>query len=130
MVELPARPISMLRALVEGVGSARSAQNLWSMLLALMVTTVAFFASRALWTETGQVASIWLTTPVLLAQMMVTPSRQRLWVLAGAVLANLTARLFVGRSLGEALAFTSANILEVSIALVFVPRISTVADLI
>ena len=87
MVELPARPIAMLRALVDSAGSARCAPNLRSMLLALMVTTVAFFAGRALWTATGGVESIWLTTPVLLAQMMVTPSRQRHWVLAGAVLA-------------------------------------------
>jgi diguanylate cyclase (GGDEF)-like protein/PAS domain S-box-containing protein len=120
----------MLRAFVDSVGSPRCSQNIRSVLLALVVTTVAFFAGRALWTEAGRVAPIWLTTPVLLAQMMVAPPRQRHWVLAGAVLANLAVRLFVGRSLGEALAFTSANILEVSIALVFVPRISTVGDLI
>src|ERR1700730_18449694 len=109
MVEPAASPTTMLRAFVDTLRSARWAQNLWSMLLALVVTTVAFLAGRALWIETGRVASIWLPTAVGLAQMRVAPPRQRPWVMAGAVLANLAARLLVGRSVGEALVLTSAN---------------------
>lgn len=130
MAKPAANPTPMSRAFVDSAGSPRSSKNLSSMLLALVVTTVAFWVGRALWTEAGRVAPIWLTTPILLAQMMVTPPRQRLWVLTGAVLANIAARHFAGRDMGEVLAFTAANILEVLIALVFVPRILTIGDLI
>jgi diguanylate cyclase (GGDEF)-like protein/PAS domain S-box-containing protein len=119
-----------LKAFIGAPHSSRWARNLWSMLLALVLTTVAFLASRALRTMAGQISPIWLANAVLLAQMMVARPRQRYWVLAGGILGNLAANLLVGRSLGVALAFTSADILEVVIALVFASSVPTVAELI
>jgi diguanylate cyclase (GGDEF)-like protein/PAS domain S-box-containing protein len=102
-----------------------------SLLLALVVTALAFLASRGLRAMAGQVAPIWLSDAVLLAQMMVARSRQRrYWVLAGGVLGALAANLLVGRSLALALRFTSGDIIEVLIAFAFSPRVSTIAELI
>jgi integral membrane sensor domain MASE1 len=100
------------------------------LVLALAVTTVTCLASGTLKTMAGEIAPIWLTNAVLLAQMMVAGPRQRYWVLAGGVLGNLAANLFVGESLGVSVSYSSADILEVLVAFLFAPRISTVAELI
>jgi diguanylate cyclase (GGDEF)-like protein/PAS domain S-box-containing protein len=72
-----------------------------------------------------------MANAVLLAQMMVAPPRQRYWVLTGGALGNLAEDLLFGHSLGAALSYSSAGILEVAIAFAFAPRrISTVAELI
>src|ERR1700709_1529622 len=97
----------ILAAFGEPPGSAGCA-GLRSLLLALVVTALAFLASRGLRAMAGHVAPIWLSDAVLLAQMMVARSRQqRYWVLAGGVLGTLAANLLVGRSLGIALRFTA-----------------------
>ncbi|WP_233809529.1 bifunctional diguanylate cyclase/phosphodiesterase [Paraburkholderia sp. HP33-1] len=99
-------------------------------MLALAVTTVACLASGILKTMAGEIAPIWLTNAVLLAQMMVAPPRQRHWVFAGGVLGNLAANLLFGESLRVAFSYSSADILEVLVAFLFAPGISTVAELI
>lgn len=124
------RLASDLQVFVEVSRLSRWAQDLWHLLLALIVTTVTCLASGALKTMAGEIAPIWLTNAVLLAQMMVVPRRQRYWVLAGGVLGNLAANLLVGESLGVSLSYSSADIIEVMVALAFAARISTIAELI
>ena len=105
-------------------------QNLQSVLLALAATTVACLVCWSLKTVDNEIAPIWFTNSVLLAQMMVGRPRQRYWVLAGGALGNLAARLMAGESLAALFSYSSSGILEVVIALRFVPRVSTVAELI
>jgi diguanylate cyclase (GGDEF)-like protein/PAS domain S-box-containing protein len=120
----------ILTAFREPPGSFGCA-NVRSLLLALVVTALAFLASRGLRTMAGQVAPIWLSDAVLLAQLMVARSRQqRYWILAGGVLGTLAANFLIGRSLWIALSFTSGDIVEVLIALAFSPRVLTIAELI
>ena len=68
-------------------------QNLQSVLLALAATTVACLVCWSLKTVDNEIAPIWFTNSVLLAQMMVGRPRQRYWVLAGGALGNLAATL-------------------------------------
>ncbi|MCC8402516.1 diguanylate cyclase [Paraburkholderia sp. MMS20-SJTN17] len=110
--------------------SFRWTRDAGALMLALAVTTVTCLASGTLKTMAGEIAPIWLTNAVLLAQMMVAPPRQRYWVFAGGVLGNLAANLIFGESIGVCLSYSSADILEVLVAFVFAPRISTVAELI
>jgi len=123
-------PSPELSASVDAPPPSCWTRAIWALVLALAVTTVTCLASGTLKTMAGEIAPIWLTNAVLLAQMMVAPSRQRYWVLAGGALGNLAANLFVGESLGVSVAYSSADILEVLVAFVFAPRISTVAELI
>ena len=123
-------PAAGLRAFVNASPPSCWTRDICALVLALAVTTVTCLASGTLKTMAGEIAPIWLTNAVLLAQMMVAPPRQRYWVLAGGVLGNLAANLIVGESLGVSAAYSSADILEVLVAFVFAPRISTVAELI
>jgi diguanylate cyclase (GGDEF)-like protein/PAS domain S-box-containing protein len=123
-------PTPGLRASVDAPPPSCWTRDIWALVLALAVTTVTCLASGTLKTMAGEIAPIWLTNAVLLAQMMVAPPRQRYWVLGGGVLGNLAANLFVGESLGVSFSYSSANIVEVLVAFVFAPRISTVAELI
>ncbi|MEX3840415.1 diguanylate cyclase domain-containing protein [Paraburkholderia sp. BR10879] len=95
-----------------------------------MVTTLTCLASGALKTMAGEIAPIWLTNAVLLSQLMVAPPRRRYSVFAGGVLGNLAANLFVGESFGVSASYSSADIVEVLIALAFAPRISTVSEMV
>ncbi|MFL9918107.1 diguanylate cyclase [Paraburkholderia fungorum] len=104
--------------------------NLRSVLLALMATSLACMVSFALKTRDDEIAPIWLTNSILLAQIVVARPRQRNWVLAGGMLGNVAARLMAGESLAVVFSYASSGILEVAIALLFVPRVSTVAELI
>jgi diguanylate cyclase (GGDEF)-like protein/PAS domain S-box-containing protein len=61
---------------------------------------------------------------------MVARGRRRYWVLAGGVLGNLAANFYVGESAGVSFSYSSADILEVLVALVFAPRVSSVSELI
>jgi diguanylate cyclase (GGDEF)-like protein/PAS domain S-box-containing protein len=99
------------------------------MVLALAVTTVTSLVSRALKATAGELAPIWLTNAALLAQMMVSPHRQRCYAFAGGVLGYLSASLLVGERLSVSVSFLCANLLEVLVALAFAPPISTVAEL-
>src|SRR5258706_8729345 len=85
--------------------------------------------SGALKTMGGEIAPIWLTNAVLLAQLMVAPPRRWYWVLAGGTLGNLAANL-LGESLAVSMSYTGADILEVAIAFRFAPRVATVVELI
>ena len=123
-------PTPGLTASVDAPPPSGWIRDMWALILALAVTTVTCLASGTLKTMAGEVAPIWLTNAVLLAQMMVAPPRQRYWVLGGGVLGNLAANLWVGESLGVSVAYSSADILEVWVAFLFAPRISTVAELI
>jgi diguanylate cyclase (GGDEF)-like protein/PAS domain S-box-containing protein len=120
----------VLRAFVDELRSTRWAGDIWTLMLALAVTTVTCLASGALKSMAGEIAPIWLTNAVLLAQMMVARPRQRYWVLAGGVLGNLAANFYVGESLGVSFSYSFADIGEVLVAFLFAPRISTVAELI
>jgi diguanylate cyclase (GGDEF)-like protein/PAS domain S-box-containing protein len=97
--------------------------------LALAVTTVTSLVSRTLKATAGELAPIWLTNAALLAQMMVSPHRQRCYAFAGGVLGYLSASLLVGERLSVSVSFLCANLLEVLVALAFAPPISTVAEL-
>jgi len=110
--------------------SSRGVAHLRSMLLALAVTTVAYLVCWSLKTMGDDIAPIWFANAVFLAQMVVAQPRQRYWVLAGGALGNLAARLIAGESLAALFSYSFSGILEVVIALRFVPRISTVAELI
>jgi diguanylate cyclase (GGDEF)-like protein/PAS domain S-box-containing protein len=123
-------PTQGSRAFADNLPSSRWTRDVEALVLALAVTTVTCLASGTLKTMAGEIAPIWLTNAVLLAQMLVAPPRQRYWVFAGGVLGNLAANLFVGESLGVSFSYSSADILEVLVAFVFTPRISTVAELI
>src|ERR1700741_3121162 len=105
--------------------SSRWAGDIRALVLALAVTTVTCLASGALKSMAGEIAPIWLTNAVLLAQMMVARPRQRYWVFAGGVLGNLAANLYVGESLGVSVSYSLADIVEVLVAFLFAPRIST-----
>lgn len=122
-------PTPELRAFIDSSHLPRWASNIWSLLLAFAVTMLTCMASGALKTMAGEIAPIWLTNAVLLAQLMVAPSRQRYWVLAGGVLGNIAANL-LGESLAVSLSYTAADILEVVIAFRFAPHISRVAELV
>jgi diguanylate cyclase (GGDEF)-like protein/PAS domain S-box-containing protein len=100
------------------------------MLLALAVTTVAYLVCWSLMTMSDDIAPVWFANAIFLAQMMVAHPRQRYWMLAGGALGNLAARLVAGESLAAIFLYSFSGILEVVIALQFVPRISTVAELI
>ncbi|MFL9922537.1 diguanylate cyclase [Paraburkholderia fungorum] len=104
--------------------------NLRSLLLALAATTVACLVCWSLKTVGDEITPIWFANSVLLAQMVVARPRQRYWVLAGGALGNLAARLIAGESLAALFSYSSSGILEVVIALRFVPRVFTVAELI
>ncbi len=78
----------------------------------------------------GEIAPIWLTNAVLLAQLMAASRRRRYWVFAGGVLGNLAANLYVGESLGVSASYSSADVVEVLIALAFARRVSTISELI
>ncbi|WP_165979451.1 sensor domain-containing diguanylate cyclase [Paraburkholderia guartelaensis] len=95
-----------------------------------MVTTLTCLASGALKTMAGEIAPIWFTNAVLLSQLMVVSGRRRCWVLAGGVLGNLSANLYVGESFGVSGSYSSADIVEVLIAFAFAPRVSTVSELV
>ncbi len=103
--------------------------NLRAMLLALAVTAGACWVCLSLKAMGSDLAPIWFTNAVLLAQMVVARPRQRYWVLAGGILGNFAARLIAGESGATLFTFTASGILEVLIALRFVPRISTIAEL-
>ncbi|WOD14165.1 bifunctional diguanylate cyclase/phosphodiesterase [Paraburkholderia kirstenboschensis] len=100
-----------------------------ALVLALAVTTVTSLVSRTLKATAGELAPIWLTNAALLAQMMVTPQRQRWWAFAGGVLGYLSASLLAGERLFVAVSYLCANLLEVLVGLAFAPPLSTVAEL-
>jgi diguanylate cyclase (GGDEF)-like protein/PAS domain S-box-containing protein len=130
MEKSTAGPTSELRERADSPRSSRYPGS-WFVLLAFAVTGLACLASGAFNSMADEIAPIWLPSAVLLAQLMVAPRRQRYRVFAAGMLGNLVAaKLLVGESLGVALSFTSANILQVGIALVFAPHTSTVAELI
>jgi diguanylate cyclase (GGDEF)-like protein/PAS domain S-box-containing protein len=110
--------------------SSRWASNLQTVLLALAVTSVADLVCWSFKTMGDDIAPIWFANAVFLAQMVVAQPRQRYWVLAGGALGNFAARLIAGESLAAVFWYSFSGILEVVIALQFVPRISTVAELI
>lgn len=101
-----------------------------ALLVALAVTALAFLASRGLRAMTGQVAPMWLSNAILLAQLIVAARGQRRWVFCGGALGDFTANLLIGRSLPVSLSFMSADMLQVAIAFVFAPRATTAAELI
>lgn len=105
-------------------------RNLQSLLLALAATTVACLICWSLKTADDEIAPIWFGNSVLLAQMVVARPLQRYWVLAGGALGNLAARLMAGESLVALFSYSSSGILEVLIALRFIPRVAMVAELI
>lgn len=129
MGKSPEGPTRELRAFIDASRLRRWASNIWSLLLAVAVTMLTCMASGALKTMAGEIAPLWLTNAVLLAQLMVAPSRQRYWVLAGGVLGNIAANL-LGESLAVSLSYTAADILEVVIAFAFAPHVSTVTELV
>ena len=129
MGKSPEGPTRELRAFIDTSRLRRWASNIWSLLLAVAVTLLTCMASGALQTMAGEIAPLWLTNAVLLAQLMVAPSRQRYWVLAGGVLGNIAANL-LGESLAVSLSYTAADILEVVIAFAFAPHVSTVTELV
>jgi diguanylate cyclase (GGDEF)-like protein/PAS domain S-box-containing protein len=116
--------------IVEPLSSPTYWQKGTALLAALVVTALAFLASRGLRAMTGQVAPMWLSNAVLLAQMIVTRREQRRWVLCGGTLGDFTANLLIGRSLHTSVSFTSADMLQVVIAFAFAPRVTTVAEFI
>jgi diguanylate cyclase (GGDEF)-like protein/PAS domain S-box-containing protein len=124
------RPGPEMRACVDESHRHREASFAVAFLLALVVTALAFLASRGLRSMAGQIAPIWLSNAVLLAQLIVARPRQRYWVFAGGVLGDLTANFLIGRSPHVAFAFMSADMLQVAISFAFSPRVSTVAELI
>jgi diguanylate cyclase (GGDEF)-like protein/PAS domain S-box-containing protein len=124
-----AGPTLGLRECADSPRSSRSS-DFWFVLLAFAVTAVACLVSGAFKSMADEIAPIWLPSAVLLAQIMVAPTRRRYWVFVAGVLGNFAGKLLVGESLGVALSFTSANTLQVVIALVFAPRISAVAELV
>jgi diguanylate cyclase (GGDEF)-like protein/PAS domain S-box-containing protein len=109
---------------------APGAVNLWAIVLAVGVTTVTCLASGAVKTISGQIAPIWLTNGVLLAQVLVAHEGRRYFVLAGGALGNLAANLIVGESLGVSVAYSSADMLEVVMGAMFVPSITAAAEMI
>jgi diguanylate cyclase (GGDEF)-like protein/PAS domain S-box-containing protein len=117
------------RASVEPLVSPRWAAAVRSLLLAFAVTMLTCMASGALKTMAGEIAPIWLTNAVLLAQMMVARPGQWRWMLVGGILGNLAANL-LGLSFAVSASYTIADMLEVLIAFAFAPRISSVAELI
>ena len=119
-----------LRAASLSSSIAAGLADVGHLLLALMVTTLTCLASGALKTMAGEIAPIWLTNAVLLAQLMAASPRRRHWVFAGGVLGNLAANLYVGESLGVSASYSSADIVEVLIAFAFAPRVSSVSELI
>lgn len=100
-----------------------------SVLLAFVVTMLTCMASGALKTMAGEIAPIWLTNAVLLAQMMVARPGRWAYVLAGGAFGNLAANL-LGETLAVSASYTAADILEVLIAFSFAPRVSTAIELI
>jgi diguanylate cyclase (GGDEF)-like protein/PAS domain S-box-containing protein len=123
-------PPSRIPAFIDAPSSSCRAGDLRSFVLALAATSLAFLVSRGLRSMAGNIAPIWLSDAVLLAQLMVARPRQRYWVLAGGLLGELVANVLVGRSPWAVWVFSSADILEVLIASAFCPSISTVAELI
>jgi diguanylate cyclase (GGDEF)-like protein/PAS domain S-box-containing protein len=116
------------RASLESPVSLRWTAAVWSLLLAFVVTMLSCMASGALKTMAGEIAPIWLTNAVLLAQMMVARPGQWRWMFVGGIAGNLAANL-LGLSLAVSASYTAADMLEVMIAFAFAPRISTVVEL-
>lgn len=124
------RPGPERRTIVDEARRHREASLAGPFALALVVTALAFLASRGLRSMAGQIAPIWLSNAVLLAQLIVARPRQRYWIFAGGVLGDLTANFLIGRSPHVAFSFMSADMLQVAIAFAFSPRVSTAAELI
>src|SRR5258707_10268507 len=91
-------PPAESRVFVDMLRASPGIAAIWSLLLAFVVTMLTCMVSGALKTMGGEIAPIWLTNAVLLAQLMVAPPRRWYWVLAGGTLGNLAANL-----LGESL---------------------------
>ena len=122
-------PTPGIRAWVESLRSLRWTGAICSVALAFAVTMLTCMASGALKTMAGEIAPIWLTNAVLLAQMMVARRGRARWVFAGGLAGNLAANL-LGETLAVSASYTTADMLEVLIAFSFAPRINKVVDLI
>ncbi|ADG14523.1 diguanylate cyclase with PAS/PAC sensor [Paraburkholderia atlantica] len=125
-----ARRSPSLRAVTQTSRLAKRLGDVWCLLLTVTATTLTCLASGALKTMAGEIAPIWFTNAVLLSQLMVVSRRRRYWVLAGGVLGNLAANLYVGESLGVSVSYSSADIVEVLIAFAFAPLVSSVSELV
>ncbi|MCC8405542.1 diguanylate cyclase [Paraburkholderia sp. MMS20-SJTN17] len=82
---------------------------------------------KAMW---GEIAPIWLANGVLLAQAMVSKGSHRYCILLGGALGFFGANLYVGESLYVSTSFTGSDMVEVCVALLFVPNVATAAELI
>ena len=122
-------PTPGFKAFAESLRSRRWAGPLWTLSLAFVVTMLTCMASGALKSMAGEIAPIWLTNAVLLAQMMVARPGRVTWVFAGGLAGNLAANL-LGLSLAVSSSYTAADMLEVLVAFSFAPRISSVVELI
>jgi diguanylate cyclase (GGDEF)-like protein/PAS domain S-box-containing protein len=130
IIQPAARPAPARRTFIESVRDRPGRMALRNALLAFVATALAFLASRGLRAMASDIAPIWLSNAVLLAQLIVARPGQRRWVYAGGILGDLSANFVVGRDVHAAVLFMAADMLQVAIAYLFSPRVSTVAELI
>ncbi|MBH0114142.1 diguanylate cyclase [Novosphingobium sp. YJ-S2-02] len=95
----------------------------WSILAGVVYFTLAILA--LLLTEgVDGTASVWPSSGVAIAALLLAQRRQRLWLLAIIALASLGANLFSGMTPGLSVAFTAANVIEAFIGYIAIRHIN------
>ncbi|MGF6774888.1 diguanylate cyclase (GGDEF)-like protein/PAS domain S-box-containing protein [Paraburkholderia sp. GAS334] len=101
-----------------------------SMVLAASLACLLCLGSATLKAMSGEIVPIWMANGALLAQTLAAKRPRRYFVLLGGTLGFLGANLWQGESLYVTCSFTGVDMLEIGVALLFAPRVSTASELI